>query len=71
MYTGEINRVIFEYSGVSVEAILDRLPTAEVVKEENGVYTIKAEAYGDGIYMWLRSQGNYVKIINKENKLYE
>lgn len=71
MYTGEINRVIFEYSGVSVEAILDRLPTAEVVKEENGIYTIKAEAYGDGIYMWLRSQGNYVKIINKENKLYE
>lgn len=62
MYAGELKTVTFEYSGV-LEAILDRLPTSRILKEENGVYTIRAEAYGDGIYMWLRSQGDKVKIL--------
>lgn len=62
MYTGELKTVKFEYSGV-LEAILDRLPTAKILREENGVYTISAETYGDGIYMWLRSQGDLVKIL--------
>lgn len=62
MYSGELKTVTFEYSGV-LEAILDRLPTSRILKEENGVYTIRAEAYGDGIYMWLRSQGDKAKIL--------
>lgn len=62
MYTGELKTVTFEYSGV-LEAILDKIPTSKILKEKNGVYTIRAEAYGDGIYMWLRSQGDKVKIL--------
>lgn len=62
MYSGELKTVIFEYTGV-LEAILDRLPTAKILKNENGVYTISAETYGDGIYMWLRAQGDKAKII--------
>lgn len=62
MYSGELKTVRFEYSGV-LEAILDKLPTARILKEENGIYTISAETYGDGIYMWLRAQGDKVKII--------
>lgn len=62
MYSGELKTVTFEYSGV-LEAILDRLPTSRILKEENGVYTIRAEAYGDGIDMWLRSQGDKAKIL--------
>ncbi len=62
MYSGDLKRVTFEYSGV-LEAILDRLPTARVINEKDGVYTITAESYGDGIYMWLRSQGDLVKIL--------
>ena len=62
MYSGELKTVTFEYSGV-LEAILDRFPTSRILKEENGVYTIRAEAYGDGIYMWLRSQGDKAKIL--------
>lgn len=65
MFTGELKKVIFEYSGQSIEAVLDRLPTAGIIKEESGTYTIKAEVYGDGIYMWLRSQGNYIKVISE------
>ena len=62
MYSGELKTVRFKYSGV-LEAILDRLPTARIISEENGVYTISAETYGDGIYMWLRSQGDLVEIL--------
>ena len=63
MYSGELKTVRFEYSGV-LEAILDRLPTAKILKEDNGVYTLSAETYGDGIYMWLRSQGDKVKALD-------
>ena len=63
MYGGKLRRVKFEYSGYSVEAILDRLPTAKIVSEENGNYIISAEVFGDGIDMWLRSQGEKIKML--------
>lgn len=63
MYGGKLRKVKFQYSGFSVEAVLDRLPTAQILSEEDGVYTITAEVFGDGIDMWLRSQGDYVKTI--------
>lgn len=63
MYPGPLRRVKFTYSGPSVEAVLDRLPTAQILEEKDGVYTITAEAYGIGIDMWLGSQGDRVKVI--------
>lgn len=63
MYGGKLQKVRFEYSGPDVDAILDRLPTAAIVNEENGIYTISAEVFGKGINMWLRSQGDMIKII--------
>ena len=62
MYSGELRRVKFEYCGPSVEAVLDRLPTAEILSKKDGLYTVSAEVYGNGIDMWLRSQGEYVKL---------
>ena len=61
MYSGELRKIKFEFNGPSIEAVMDRLPTAEIVGEKNGVYTIKAEVYGNGIDMWLRSQGEKIK----------
>jgi hypothetical protein len=58
--------VTFEYSGLSVESVLDKFPTAEVLSERHGKYTIKVEVYGDGIDMWLRSQGDKVKILTND-----
>lgn len=63
MYGGKLRKVKFEYTGYSVEAVLDRLPTAKILSEENGKYLISAEVFGDGIDMWLKSQGNAVKPI--------
>ena len=65
MYAGELRRVTFDYSGASVEAVLDRLPTAKILSKDNGVYRIEAEVYGNGIDMWLRSQGGAVRVVEK------
>jgi predicted DNA-binding transcriptional regulator YafY len=63
MYGGKLQRVKFRYSGANIEAVLDRLPTAKVLSEEDGVYTVTAEAFGTGIDMWLRSQGTAVELL--------
>ena len=63
MFGGKLQRVRFKYTGPSVEAVLDRLPTAVIEQEEEGIYSIKAEVFGKGIDMWLRSQGENVSLI--------
>lgn len=68
MYGGKLRRVKFKYSGYDVNAILDRLPTANVIGGKDGDYTISAEVFGDGIDMWLRSQGELIDIIDGEGK---
>ena len=30
--------------------------------DENGVYTVSAEVFGKGVDMWLKSQGEFIKI---------
>lgn len=62
MYGGKLRKVRFRYKGYSVEAVLDRLPTAKIEAEEDGEYIISAEVFGDGVEMWLRSQGDMVEI---------
>lgn len=57
MYGGKLQKVRFKYSGPDIDAVLDRLPTAVIESEENGIYTVKAEVFGKGIDMWFRSQG--------------
>ena len=64
MYSGKLHQVKFWFSGPSLEAILDRLPTAKILQHSDKGYLLTAEAYGDGIEMWLRSQGDNVDIIN-------
>lgn len=64
MYGGRLQRIKFKYFGYSVEAVLDRLPTAKVLEEEDGVYTITAEVFGKGVEMWLGSQGDLIEILN-------
>lgn len=63
MYGGKLRKVKFEYRGESIEAVLDRLPTAKVLSKENGKYVVQAEVFGKGIDMWLRSQGEMVNVI--------
>lgn len=66
MYGGRLQRVTFTYCGYDIDAILDRLPTAKILSEDNGAYQLEAEVYGKGIEMWLRSQGEYVRNVKLE-----
>lgn len=63
MYGGKLQKIKFQYTGRDIDAILDRLPTAQILHEENGAYTVMAETFGKGIDMWLRSQGETIKIL--------
>ena len=63
MYGGKIQRVKFRYTGLDVDAVLDRLPTAEIIDEDDEGYTVTAEVFGTGIDMWLRSQGDNISIL--------
>lgn len=63
MFGGKLQKVKFIYSGNDIDAVLDRLPTAKILSEENSTYMLEAEVFGKGIDMWLRSQGDYVKKI--------
>lgn len=69
MYSGPLKEITFEFSGPSLEAILDRIPTAKVTAQNEKVTTLTAECYGNGILMWLKTQGENVKIL-KERELY-
>lgn len=60
MYGGKLQTIRFRYTGPSLEAVLDRLPTAEVLSEDSEGWTISAEVFGKGVEMWLRSQGNFI-----------
>ncbi len=64
MWPGKLRTIRFEFSGPSVQAALDKLPTAKIIERLAGnKYLIEAEVYGDGIKMWLLSQGSWVKVV--------
>lgn len=72
MYGGKLQKLTLKYTGYDVDSILDRLPTATIIDEEDftdekGIerkaYTLKAEVFGKGIDMWIRSQGGMIHII--------
>ena len=64
MFGGELRRIKFIYKGLSVEAVLDRFPTAEIVEHNEKGWLIKAEVYGDGVDIWLKGQGDLIEIID-------
>lgn len=64
MYGGELRKIRFQYTGLSIEAVLDRLPTAEIVEETDGAYIVEAEVFGNGVDMWIRSQGESVQMLS-------
>lgn len=66
MYGGKLQKVKFKYSGLDIDAVLDRLPTAQVLAEEDGVYTVSGEVFGKGIDMWLRTQGNNIELLQEK-----
>ena len=63
MWPGKLQTIRFEFTGPSVQAVLDKLPTAKIIERDGKKYLIEAEVYGKGIKMWLLSQGAWVKVV--------
>ncbi len=64
MFGGELRTIKFKYRGLSIESVLDRFPTAEVIGQDDSGWTIKAEVYGDGVDIWLRGQGDVIEVLD-------
>lgn len=69
MYGGDWKRVKFEFNGGIIESVLDRFPTAQLLKKDyvNNRFLVEIEVIGDGVMMWLLSQGSRVKIISPQS----
>ena len=66
MYGGHLQRLRFYFKGSCYEYILDRLPTAKVVQEDEKGTLIEAEVFGKGIDIWLKSQGELIEIVYRQ-----
>lgn len=64
MYPGELMTIRFEFTHGVLEAVLDRLPTAKIIKEGEGKTTIEAEVFGEGVVVWLLSQGSKIRVLS-------
>ena len=68
MFPGDTVKIRFQFSGLSLQAILDRLPTAKVVEKNGNTSIIEAEVnHGRGIIMYLLSQGSWVKVLSPQS----
>ena len=65
MYGGKLQKIKFYYKGPNIEAVLDRLPTAKILQQDDKGLLIAAEVFGAGIEMWIRSQGEMVEVVKE------
>lgn len=66
MYNGPLRKIKFYCNNTSLEAVLDRLPSAVIVEEGPQRSLVTAEVFGgDGIEMWLKSQEKNIEVVKK------
>lgn len=56
MFGGRLRKVGLKCKAQCLEVVLDRFPTAEIIRRDEEEYIIQAEVFGDGIDMWLKGQ---------------
>lgn len=64
MYQGNLIKFSFEFKGHSIEAVLDKFPSAKIKEEKEDVYLVEATAYEEGLIMWILSQGDWIKVLS-------
>ena len=65
MRGGKLRKVKLEYSGFAVEAVLDRLPTARIISEDEGKYVIEnvsGDVTADDIVLPDTSYDNFANV---------
>ena len=63
MYAGELVQVKLKCKKTSLEAVLDRLPNAEIINEEKEMFLLKTEVFGQGLVKWILTQGENVELL--------
>ena len=63
MTGGKLRKIKFFYKGTSIEAVLDKIPTAKVLEKNKDTYLISAQVFGNGIDRWILSQGEAIEVI--------
>ena len=63
MTGGKLRKLKFKYFGNSLEAVLDKIPTAQVIDEIENGYLISDEVFGNGIEKWILSQGKDIEMV--------
>lgn len=64
MYGGRLRKIKLKCQKQSLEAVLDRFPTAKVIKADMESVLVSAEVFGDGVDMWLRGQEKMIRIVS-------
>ena len=54
------------YTDPPARTTLDKLPTVKIIERNRSDYLLEAEVYGDGIKMFLLSQGAWVRVVAPE-----
>lgn len=67
MQKGELINVKFKFWGKSVNAVMDRMPTAKIIGETDGQKIIQATGFSRGLKMWLLTQGEFVEVLEPED----
>ena len=63
MTGGKLRKIKFIYKTNSIEALLDKIPTAKVLEKNKDTYLISAQVFGNGIDRWILSQGDAIEVI--------
>lgn len=63
MYGGQLRKIKIKCQKQSLEAVLDRFPTAKIVEKNVGYYIVQAEVFGEGAELWLQGQKSNIEIM--------
>lgn len=67
MQSGSLMKLRLRFWGESLEAVLDRLPTAHIIEQDEKSAVLDAEVFGRGIKMWLLSQAQYLEVLKPDD----
>lgn len=67
MYSGDLINIRFHFWGDSLEAVLDRIPTAKVIGYDDKKAIVEAQVYSNGIVRWLLSQKESLEVISPQS----
>ena len=67
MYQGELVKFTFEFTGHSIDAVLDKFPLSKIVEQKGQCYTVESIAYEQGLLMWILSQGEWIKVVSPDD----